>query len=212
VSLLRVTFSPDVEAFYLTVTDREVAETVDVTDLIAVDLDVDGEVVGVEFVMRPEALTEAMYRELADRYPVLSRANNERAAVAERVIAAMRAPQGRDPMAEDAHGIIEVAIGLRSDTISDAAGWVAALGGRATVIVPRSRTGIAPLVWTMTDDLDTPLVPSYSDVHPDSDLGMLVDYLDASGAASREGGFSFRITVGDSEAEITESGPLLALA
>jgi hypothetical protein len=57
------------------------------------------------------------------------------------------------------------------------------------------------------------LIKCDSGVHPDSELGMLVDYLDASGDAAGDEGFSFRITVGESvEAEITESGPLLALA
>lgn len=211
-SLLHVTFSPDIEAFYLTVTENQVAKTIDITDLIAADLDATGALVGVEFVMRPEELTEDMYRLVADRFPALRR-DNERAAVAERVIAAMRSPEGRRRLSSPtADGAVEVAIALRSDTVNDAARWVAALGSHATVVVPLAKAGLVPLVWTISEALEAALIPADSNVHPESTLGMVVDYLEASGAAEGEGGFSFRITVGEAEAEITESGPLLALA
>lgn len=71
--LVEPTRDPETGATYYYVTDHAVAKTVCVADVINVDLDSDGEVVGVEFVVAPERITAADRIELAARFPILSK-------------------------------------------------------------------------------------------------------------------------------------------
>lgn len=47
----------------------KVRRTVSVSDLVMVDLDQDGEIVGVDFAVPPVAITDAMLGRLADAFP-----------------------------------------------------------------------------------------------------------------------------------------------
>jgi uncharacterized protein YuzE len=68
---MRVDFDPEVQAWYLTLTDAPVARTVDVSDEVAVDLTSDGDVVGVEFLLAPAAVDPRVRKDLFERFPVV---------------------------------------------------------------------------------------------------------------------------------------------
>jgi len=50
---------------------RAVARTVSVSDLVMVDLDADGEPIGVEFAVGPERVTAQMLDRAVERFPTL---------------------------------------------------------------------------------------------------------------------------------------------
>lgn len=207
--MMWVTFSTDVEAFYITVSDEPVAHTVEIGDLTMVDVDSHGQPVGVEFAMRADALQEPMYQAVVDRFPSLGR-GHERAHVVERIVAAMRSAYGRESVGGPKGSELHVIAGLSFDTVADAAEWVTRLGGRATVVVPTSGM-LMPLDWVMTDPSEALAIAADSRVHPGSTLGILAEYLLSREDPSTE--FSFRIAVDESrEAAITEKGPLRQLA
>lgn len=58
-------------ATYVTLTEHKVARTVSVSDLVMVDLDDQGQPVGVEFVVPPAKITSKMLDRLSDRFPTL---------------------------------------------------------------------------------------------------------------------------------------------
>lgn len=68
---MRVDFDAEVRAWYVALTDRPVARTVHVSEEVAVDLDPDDAVVGVEFLLAPAELDHAVVAELNRRYPAV---------------------------------------------------------------------------------------------------------------------------------------------
>lgn len=105
---------------------------------------------------------------------------NERLAITQRVMKAMRHESARRPLEErNAEGAVQVVVCLNTDTVEYAAKRVQAVGGKATVVLPH-RNALVPLGWT--------LGPSSNEcgrddgpIHPDSTLGMLVEYFEAAG-------------------------------
>ena len=80
---MRVDFDPEVQAWYLTLSDAPVAKTVHVSDEVVVDLDASGAVVGVEFLLAPAAIEPSVREALFERFPVVRTALAEfQAAVA----------------------------------------------------------------------------------------------------------------------------------
>lgn len=74
---MRVDFDPEVQAWYLTLSDAPVAKTVHVSDEVVVDVDASGAVVGVEFLLAPAAIEPSVRKALFEWFPVV------RAALAE---------------------------------------------------------------------------------------------------------------------------------
>ena len=64
-------YDPEARATYLALTDRPVARTVSVSDLVIVDIDDVGEPVGVEFALEPARVTNAMLTALVREFPAL---------------------------------------------------------------------------------------------------------------------------------------------
>ena len=80
---MRVDFDPEVQAWYLTLSDAPVARTVHVSDEVVVDVDASGAVVGVEFLLAPAAIEPSVREALFERFPVVRTALAEfQAAVA----------------------------------------------------------------------------------------------------------------------------------
>ncbi len=80
---MRVDFDPEVQAWYLTLSDAPVAKTVHVSDEVVVDVDTSGAVVGVEFLLAPAAIEPSVRKALFERFPVVRTALAEfQAAVA----------------------------------------------------------------------------------------------------------------------------------
>ena len=80
---MRVDFDPEVQAWYLTLSDAPVAKTVDVSDEVVVDVDASGAVVGVEFLLAPAPIEPSVREALFERFPVVRTALAEfQAAVA----------------------------------------------------------------------------------------------------------------------------------
>lgn len=80
---MRVDFDPEVQAWYLTLSDAPVARTVHVSDEVAVDVDASDAVVGVEFLLAPAAIEPSAREALFQRFPVVRTALAEfQAAVA----------------------------------------------------------------------------------------------------------------------------------
>jgi len=204
---MHVTYSPDIEGIYVTVSDEPVASSVEISDLVTVDLDAAGNPVGVEFVMRAENLSEDHWRAVYERFPQLSPSTSVRANVLDRVLPILRHQLGRAPIVEASDETQTVVIGVRDDTVAETAGHVSALGGVATVAVPQGHL-LVPLTWDMTlTDIELDLGAD-SNVHPDSALGMLVDYM------ATQTVFSFRIAVSESQQAAIEGSekPLMQLA
>ena len=65
-----VEYDTEVGAFYVRVTEEEVARTVEVSTFVGVDVDADGNVVGLELLCLPAAVTSEERAALAARYPV----------------------------------------------------------------------------------------------------------------------------------------------
>ena len=64
-----VEYDTEVGAFYVRVTEEEVARTVEVATFVSVDVDADGNVVGLELLCLPTAVTNEERAALAARYP-----------------------------------------------------------------------------------------------------------------------------------------------
>ncbi len=80
---MRVDFDPEVQAWYLTLSDAPVAKTVHVSDEVVVDVDASGAIVGVEFLLAPAAIEPSVREALFERFPVVRTALAEfQAAVA----------------------------------------------------------------------------------------------------------------------------------
>ncbi len=80
---MRVDFDPEVQAWYLTLSDAAIAGTVHVSDEVAVDVDASDDVVGVEFLLAPAAIEPSVREALFERFPVVRTALAEfQAAVA----------------------------------------------------------------------------------------------------------------------------------
>ncbi len=71
-----VTYDPEANATYVSLSDAPVAETVQLRDSVSVDLDESGEPVGVELLMAPAAATDDVLALAIDRYPNLSNVAN----------------------------------------------------------------------------------------------------------------------------------------
>lgn len=68
---MQVSYDTEACATYITVTGEDVARTVDVTDLISVDLDAAGEPVGVEFLVLPHNISDEMIEAVVARFHTL---------------------------------------------------------------------------------------------------------------------------------------------
>ena len=66
---MRVEFDPEVQAWYLTLSDAAVGETVHLSDEVAVDVDAAGAVVGVEFLLPPAEVGPQVIAALFERVP-----------------------------------------------------------------------------------------------------------------------------------------------
>lgn len=71
---MRVDFDPEVQAWYLTLSDEPVSRTVHVSDEVAVDVDASNMVVGVEFLLAPAAVEAHVREQLFDRFPIVRNA------------------------------------------------------------------------------------------------------------------------------------------
>ena len=71
---MRVDFDPEVQAWYLTLSDVAVAKTVHVSDEVAVDIDEAGDVVGVEFLLAPATVDASVRETLFTRFPSVQEA------------------------------------------------------------------------------------------------------------------------------------------
>jgi uncharacterized protein YuzE len=65
-----VEYDTEVGAFYVRVTDEEVARTVEVSAFVSVDLDADEQVAGLELLCLPSAVTADERAVLQTRFPV----------------------------------------------------------------------------------------------------------------------------------------------
>ena len=72
--VVRLDFDPDVQAWYLTLSEAPVSRTVHVSDEVAVDVDGGGAVVGVEFLLAPAALEPHVRQALFERFPAVRQA------------------------------------------------------------------------------------------------------------------------------------------
>lgn len=72
--IMRVDYDPEVQAWYLTLSETVVAKTVHLSDDVAVDVDEAGEVIGVEFLLAPAAIEPAVRDALFERFPVVQKA------------------------------------------------------------------------------------------------------------------------------------------
>ena len=71
---VRLDFDPEVQAWYLTLTDAPVSHTVHVSDEVLVDLDAAEAIVGVEFLLAPAALEPHVREALFERFPAVRQA------------------------------------------------------------------------------------------------------------------------------------------
>ncbi len=71
---MRVDYDPVVRAWYLTLSDTTVSTTVHVSEEVAVDVDADQLVVGVEFLLAPAEIEPQTRDELFRRFPVVRQA------------------------------------------------------------------------------------------------------------------------------------------
>ncbi len=67
----RVDFDPDVQAWYLTLSDAAIAGAIHVSEEVAVDVDASEGVVGVEFLLAPAAIEPSVREALFERFPVV---------------------------------------------------------------------------------------------------------------------------------------------
>lgn len=68
---MNVSYSLAAGATYIQWTSNPVAHTVSVSDLVMVDLDADGQPVGVDFAVSPQKITDRMLTRVAERFPSL---------------------------------------------------------------------------------------------------------------------------------------------
>jgi len=69
-----ICYSTEAEAFYVTLTDGEVAGTVHISDDVLVDLEADGTVHGLELLCPPAELTSDERHALTERFPATAQA------------------------------------------------------------------------------------------------------------------------------------------
>lgn len=72
-----VEYDTEAGAFYVRVTDNDMARTVELSTFVGVDLDAEGEVVGRELLCLPSAVTTEERAALTARYPVAAAALTE---------------------------------------------------------------------------------------------------------------------------------------
>lgn len=68
---MHVSYDPAVRATYIKLSESDVIETVEVSDLLMVDVDVHREPVGVEFLTLPNQITYDMLARVTDAFPSL---------------------------------------------------------------------------------------------------------------------------------------------
>ena len=71
---MRVDFDPEVQAWYLTLSDEPVSRTVQISDEVAVDVDASNMVVGVEFLLAPSTVEAHVREQLFERFPAVRNA------------------------------------------------------------------------------------------------------------------------------------------
>lgn len=187
---MRISYDPSVEATYVTITDAQVTRTIEVSDVVMIDVDADGNTVGIELAMRSPEITKDIFRAALDRANMSIA--DERTLILDRVVAAIRHRAGRVELADPSpDGLLEIVIALRSDKVSDICAEVRDAGGLATVIVPGRDDMLAQLVLEMGRDRVLP-VDENDCVHPDSTMGAIADYLETE-TGNDPAGFSFFI-------------------
>ncbi len=62
---------PEVRGWYLTLSELSVTRTVHISDEVAVDIDSEGDVVGVEFLLAPAELGPDVSRALFEQFPAV---------------------------------------------------------------------------------------------------------------------------------------------
>ncbi len=72
--IMRVDYYPEVQAWYLTLSDAPVSKTVHVSDEVAVDVDEANGVIGVEFLLAPASIEPSVREALFERFPVVQQA------------------------------------------------------------------------------------------------------------------------------------------
>lgn len=73
-AVMRIERDPEVQAWYLTLSDAPMDRTVQVSDEVAVDVDETGDVVGVEFLLAPGTIEPPVREALFARFPAVERA------------------------------------------------------------------------------------------------------------------------------------------
>lgn len=68
---MMVHYDPEAGATYVELTGADVARTVNVGDLVSVDVDANGEPVGIDFAVLPSKITDSMLFAIADHFPSL---------------------------------------------------------------------------------------------------------------------------------------------
>ena len=68
---MMVQYDPEAGATYVELTDASVARTVNVGDLVTVDVDEAGQPVGIDFAVLPSKITDSMLYAVADHFPAL---------------------------------------------------------------------------------------------------------------------------------------------
>jgi len=69
-----IRYSTETEAFYVTLTDGDVARTVHISDDVLVDLEADGTVHGLELLCPPAEVTSDERSALSERFPSAAQA------------------------------------------------------------------------------------------------------------------------------------------
>lgn len=72
-----VEYDTEAGAFYVRATDSDVSRTVEVSTFVRVDIDVDGQIVGLELLCLPSAVTTEERATLATRFPIAAAALTE---------------------------------------------------------------------------------------------------------------------------------------
>jgi uncharacterized protein YuzE len=68
---MMVQYDTEAGATYVQLTEGDVARTVNVGDLVSVDVDAHGQPVGLDFAVLPSKITDSMLYAVADRFPAL---------------------------------------------------------------------------------------------------------------------------------------------
>lgn len=115
---MRVTHDSGTSASYFTVSDREVARTVEVSDVLAADVDSEGELVGVDIAVPVGEVSPEEWEALLARFPQLVDSGIQRERVGlcgvefHTAVTAMFGAQFRDNQLQRPYGTAERAVAM----------------------------------------------------------------------------------------------------